>query len=430
MTSHTRRLNILLVEDDAGDAGLVRVALASSRQPCRLSLATRLSEALAAKRDGEDFDAILLDLSLPDSFGFPTVAAVRAHYPACPIVVLTGLADPMVEDETVRSGAQDYLIKGSFDDEALMRAIRHAIVRQSLERRLVASETEHRTLINLAPEAIMVTDAEGKVVSANPAAAKMFATDEVVGVAVSTLLPDLPLLLAAAGCGGDQRGDGTGKGGEAEFPVSMAVAPLGDGRAVVMVSDITDRLRLTKELQLLARTDPLTKLSNRRVFVEAAQAEFQRCKRFDTAASILMIDIDHFKRVNDRYGHQAGDDALVAMASVLMETQRGTDLPARFGGEEFVVLLPGTDLAGANLTAERIRTATALLEIPSPAGNFGFTVSIGVTTLAPEHDDDWNDGLHRADRGLYQAKADGRNMVVEIQPSTAVPTLHPKTARG
>ncbi|MBC7953260.1 MAG: diguanylate cyclase [Rhodospirillaceae bacterium] len=427
MRSH--RLNILLVEDDPGDAGLVRFALSSSRQPCKLALATCLSEALAAKRDDQDFDAILLDLSLPDSFGFPTVAAVRAHYPACPIVVLTGLEDPMLEDETVRSGAQDYLIKGSFDDEGLMRAIRHAIVRQSLERRLVASETEHRTLVNLAPDAIMVADLDGVVISANQAAAKMFATDDVVGVAVHTLLPDAPPLLSAAMDGGDQRGDGTGKR-DADFPVSMAVAPLGDGRAVIMVRDITERTRLTNELQMLACTDPLTKLSNRRVFVESAQAEFQRCKRFGTAASILMIDIDHFKRVNDRYGHQAGDDALVAMAGVLLDVERTTDLPARFGGEEFVVLLPGTDLAGALLTAERIRQAAAALVVPSPMGNLSFTVSIGVTALAPEHDDDWNDGLHRADKGLYQAKAGGRDRVVGIGPSAEVPTLHPKTATG
>jgi two-component system, cell cycle response regulator len=427
MTSH--RLNILLVEDDPGDAGLVRLALGSTRQPCRVSLATRLSEALAAKRDGEDFDAILLDLSLPDSFGFPTVAAVRAHYPACPIVVLTGLDDPTLEDETVRSGAQDYIIKGSFNDEGLMRAIRHAIVRQSLERRLVASETEHRTLINLAPDAIMVTDAEGAVISANQAAAKMFATDGVMGAAVNTLLPDAPPLLAAAMEGAAQRGDGTGKG-DGDFPVSMAVASLGDGRAVIMVRDITERVRLTTELQMLARTDPLTKLANRRVFVETAQAEFLRCKRFGTAAAILMIDIDHFKRVNDRYGHQSGDDALVAMANVLLALDRATDLPARFGGEEFVVLLPGTDLAGATLIAERIRQAAAALVVPSPAGDFSFTISIGVTTLSPEHDDDWNHGLHRADKGLYQAKAGGRNQVVEIGPSAEVPTLHPKTATG
>lgn len=426
MAGLEKRLNVLLVEDDAGDAHLVRLALSMAHPPCRVTHATCVKDAVAAATGDNVFDAILLDLSLPDSFGFSTVTTVRTVYPNCPIVVLTGLDDPTLEDKTVHSGAQDYLIKGSFDDQGLMRAIRHAITRQSLERRLVASETEHRTLINLAPDAIMVVAADGTIAAANPATTEMFGTEDVVGVAVSELLPDAPLLLCD--CTRAIRGDGSGLRAGNNVSVSMAVAPLGDGRAILMVRDITERVRLTAELQQLARTDPLTGLANRRVFTEAAEAEFQRCKRFGTAAALLMIDIDHFKRVNDQYGHESGDAALVAFAKVLMATERNTDLPARFGGEEFIVLLTGTELAGAMETAERIRKATAALEVASPSGKFRFTVSIG-TTIITANDGEWCDALHRADRGLYQAKSSGRNRVVEVDPANEAPKVVEMVAR-
>ena len=422
MPTRNKQLRVLLVEDDRGDAVLVEIALAASRPPCRVTRAESLAAAKAAGADaaGDDggFDVILLDLSLPDSFGFPTVAAMRQAYPTCPIVVLTGLDDPGVEDRTVESGAQDYLVKGSFDGDSLPRAIRHAILRHSLERRLVESETEHRTMVQLAPDAILVVSEAGRVVSANPAAARMFAAataESLAGVAVDTLLPEAPSLLKDASGAVEMRGDGTACGGGSTFPVAMAVALLGGGRWLIMVRDITESVRLTTELRLLARTDPLTRLANRRVFVEMAEAELLRCRRFGTEAAMLMVDVDHFKRVNDVRGHAAGDGALTALAAVLAATVRAVDLAARFGGEEFTLLLPGTTLAGAAEMAERIRAAVARIQLPSPSGGFGITVSIGATVFAGD-DGDLTAVLRRADQGLYQAKAAGRNRIAVVPP--------------
>jgi len=117
-----------------------------------------------------------------------------------------------------------------------------------------------------------------------------------------------------------------------------------------------------------------------------------------------MIDIDHFKRINDTHGHEAGDLALVALATTLNALARATDLAARYGGEEFVVLLVGTELTGAVEMAERIREAVAQID-------FGLTVSIGVTPFLAE-DGHWSETLSRADKALYQAKHTGRNKVV------------------
>jgi len=124
-----------------------------------------------------------------------------------------------------------------------------------------------------------------------------------------------------------------------------------------------------------------------------------------------MIDIDHFKRVNDTYGHEAGDAAVVSLATTLKSMARATDLPSRYGGEEFVFLLTGTDLPGAVEMADRIRKTVSQIVVTSSSGAFGFTVSIGVASFADE-DKGWTDSLNRADQAMYQAKQSGRNRVV------------------
>ena len=191
-----------------------------------------------------------------------------------------------------------------------------------------------------------------------------------------------------------------------------------DGRAVRIMGtnvDITKAKEMEEKLQELARTDPLTALANRRSIIEAIETEFLRSKRFGSDTAVLMIDIDHFKRINDTHGHEAGDRALVALARSLKTIARVTDLVARFGGEEFVVLLVGTDLSGAVDMAERIREAVAQIVLTSPSGDFRLTVSIGVAPLLNE-DDEWSDTMSRADRAMYRAKNLGRNRVVASGP--------------
>ena len=194
---------------------------------------------------------------------------------------------------------------------------------------------------------------------------------------------------------------------------------------IVIVTDVTAQKALeldlqrsnaelqkrTEQLQAVARTDPLTEIANRRAFIEAAEAEFLRFKRFNAATSVLMIDIDHFKTINDTFGHEVGDHALVALASTLKSLARATDLPARFGGEEFVVLLNGTSSEGASEVAERIRQEIAALSISAGKQHFSMTVSIGVASFGSS-DGSWSQAIARADAAMYRAKSQGRNQVV------------------
>lgn len=186
------------------------------------------------------------------------------------------------------------------------------------------------------------------------------------------------------------------------------------------IRDISDRKALQQQLELLASTDPLTGVVNRRRFFHTAEAELYRARRYDRPLVLALIDIDHFKRINDTYGHAVGDDTLKTLAHAVGNRLRRSDLFARFGGEEFVLMLPETQLGDGLRLCERLRqmVETIKLQIPDRAEPFGFAVSIGVADL--QHDgDSLNQLLARADAALYKAKRDGRNQVAYGAPVQA-----------
>ncbi|MFO0611629.1 MAG: diguanylate cyclase [Polyangiaceae bacterium] len=173
---------------------------------------------------------------------------------------------------------------------------------------------------------------------------------------------------------------------------------------------------LVEEAQRLASIDPLTGIANRRAFVQAMSAEISRSRRYDHPVSILLLDVDHFKSVNDLHGHIVGDHVLALVGASLSQALRRTDVAGRWGGEEFAVLLPHTDATGAETVAERLREAVAgsARTIPGPAGSVAaqipITVSVGVACLEPN--ESWETLLGRADHAMYRAKRLGRNRVV------------------
>ncbi|MFM0084863.1 diguanylate cyclase [Paraburkholderia sediminicola] len=175
------------------------------------------------------------------------------------------------------------------------------------------------------------------------------------------------------------------------------------------------RMRAESELQLLARTDGLTGLNNRRSLGEILDQEWRRAKRTKSMMSLLFVDIDRFKAYNDTYGHQAGDDALAAVARCIAgNIRRPADTAARYGGEEFVVVLPDTPADGASEIAEKIRNAICDCGIEHAGSEYGrVTASIGVVSTQPQTDDDLTTAIRAADEALYKAKATGRNRVAQ-----------------
>lgn len=166
------------------------------------------------------------------------------------------------------------------------------------------------------------------------------------------------------------------------------------------------------ELKLLASTDPMTKLYNRRYFTEISQEVLYISKREEKELSVLMIDIDRFKRVNDTYGHQFGDEVLINLSRLLVDFQRQSDIVCRYGGEEFVILLPNTSLQDATSLAEKLRKQIELLTLVSPKNeDFNFTVSIGVAKVDVKNEENLEPAIKRSDDALYVAKNSGRNRV-------------------
>lgn len=177
-----------------------------------------------------------------------------------------------------------------------------------------------------------------------------------------------------------------------------------------VILDITERKRLENELAQAAREDFLTGALNLRTFYELANQEFSYFKRTGEKFSLLMLDLDHFKKINDTLGHEAGDDALQKFVQAVKANLRGPDIFARTGGDEFRLLLPGTPQSGAVLLAERIRSEVSQVKIGAPNNSIALSVSTGLCSSLPE-DKGIDDIIRRADVALYRAKAAGRNAV-------------------
>ena len=171
-----------------------------------------------------------------------------------------------------------------------------------------------------------------------------------------------------------------------------------------------------EELERLANFDPLTGLYNRQAILGKLHELINRAKRYKEYFSLSMLDIDHFKKVNDRYGHLIGDDVLEKIAVLIRRNIRDTDIAGRYGGEEFIIILPQADLSSATVVAERIRNIIENAEMKDPGGNvFAITVSQGLSIW--EQGEDAYSLISRADEALYKAKENGRNRV-EISPGS------------
>ena len=179
---------------------------------------------------------------------------------------------------------------------------------------------------------------------------------------------------------------------------------------LLVMNDITERKALEGELRRLANTDMLTGIANRRSFMESLRREIMRARRYGRPLSLLMLDVDHFKRINDTHGHPCGDEVLKKLAVTVRETLRDSDLFGRIGGEEFAVALPETPLAGALQNAERVRAEVGRAVVSFGGREIRFAVSIGAAALADGGED--MEGLFsRVDAALYRAKEGGRNRV-------------------
>lgn len=294
---------VLLIEDDRGDVLLIEEMLEQQGCIARLVTVSRLSEGIDYLQRNR-CDAILLDMNLPDSSGLSTMTRLIDVAPATPIIILTGLSDESFAIEAVKTGAQDYLIKGDIHARILTRSMFYAVERKKLE------------------------------------------------------------------------------------------------IALIQTKDLFERQ---------ARIDYLTGIYNRLMFNELLEAELQRARRYGTALSLIMFDLDHFKTINDIHGHNMGDHVLKEVARLVSGNIRAHDIFSRWGGEEFTVLVPNTDLGQAVVLAEKLRSLCGSHDF---GGTLRVTASIGITQF--KADDRAESFTDRADQALYLAKKKGRNRIESL----------------
>ncbi|MBF0138554.1 MAG: diguanylate cyclase [Magnetococcus sp. DMHC-1] len=277
------------------------------------------------------------------------------------------------------------------------------------------------TIILSAREGIVVTDQSGQVVLVNPAAERLLGktVQEISSQSFVNLLDD-PSYMEGLLTSHDKAMPETVVYKNRVLHVYAATIRANDNRPVgsaALLRDITGEKRLEEKLRQLSYTDGLTGLLNRRRLDEVLTEEFDRAQRYHLELAVLLFDVDHFKKFNDRHGHDQGDRVLQAIGREMRNLFRALDFPCRFGGEEFCVIMPSTGQTGAQQVAERLRERVELTDVDG----LKVTISVGVATLPLVEAANPEALLKAADEALYEAKRGGRNQVCCATPRLAQP---------
>ncbi|MCY7308077.1 MAG: diguanylate cyclase [Rhodoferax sp.] len=333
------------------------------------------------------------------------------------------------------------------DQERLMAVLSDVSLSEKRERQLRQSEAWIHTIVTgITDYALLSLDRQGRVQSWNAGVMNVtgFEADAIVGQSYALFYPaddkagqrTLERLDEACLSGWNLEEGWMPRANGERYWGSALIAPLhaegerpGEERAYSLIlRDISDRREANEALRRSVSCDHLTGLANRRAFFEAAAHALQRCARAELPLSVVAFDADHFKLVNDSHGHAAGDAVLRHLAAGLSATFRATDVVARFGGEEFVVLLSGTSIDEAQAIAQRLCQHVAAKPVTVDGVSIRYTVSAGVAAMEPGVAG-LDELIKRADAAMYLAKANGRNRVERWRADTT-PTAAPARGRA
>jgi diguanylate cyclase (GGDEF)-like protein/PAS domain S-box-containing protein len=394
-------------------------------------------------------DLILLDINMPVMDGFEACARLKEDERTREIPVIFISALDSIEDKVraFRAGGVDYILKPFEYEEVQARVETHLDIRRlrvqlELANRELATRINELTnsrellaererklsaFVSALPNLSFILNEEGRYleVLANETDLLPAKLDQLVGSLVEKVIPPQVAVMMMDAI---RQAILTGKIQiiEYEIPVIaggrrwfegrvtlMEKDEAGHSKVVFVATEISERIQLYQEVQRLANEDVLTSCFNRRHFMVLATQEIHRAMRYKRPLSLLMLDIDHFKGFNDRYGHQIGDQLLCYLVNLCQKQLRSVDILGRYGGEEFVVVMPETTADGALQAAERLRAKIEKMVIDTSEGKLSVTVSIGLTSLERGFDQSQTLDMliKRADQALYAAKAAGRNCV-------------------
>lgn len=415
----TRALSILHLEDSDRDAELAANHLAADGLECGITRVGDRDRFLAALDRG-GFDLVLADYAGGSIDGLTALALARERAPELPVILLSGTEGEELAVEALQLGAADYLLKDRLArlGSAVRRALAEADRRREqsrAERELRRSEVKYRGLFENLLEGVFQWGAEGRVESANPALVELLGYRSEGELRERTAME-----LFVASEDGDELFERLGKGGrvrdfESELrrsdgsavPVMISARVVTEngtgGRYEGTISDMTERQRYREQLTYLASHDALTGLFNRRRFEEELERQLANARRSRTPGAVLWFDLDRFKDINDSLGHAAGDQVLVEFAGTLRRGLRTTDVLARFGGDEFAVVLPGVGREDALALAKRLATTLRSERMVIDGAEVRLTASIGLA-LYPEPCDSAEELMAQADLALHRAK--------------------------
>jgi diguanylate cyclase (GGDEF)-like protein/PAS domain S-box-containing protein len=445
-TANDARGKILVVDDMSENLILLEHVLKSHDYQVRA-----VDNGEAALRAAGEFlpEIILLDVHMPDMDGYNVCELLKSDERTRDIPVIFISALDATDDKVrgFRAGGVDYIPKPIAVEEVLARVETHLSIRrlrdqlqqlnQELAKRvkeltesqhlLYERESKLNAFIHALPNLSFVIDEDGRYleVMANETSLLHARTEEIQGRLIQDVVPPdvATMMMDAIG-----RVIETAKTQVIEYKLRvltgqqhwfegrislMEKTESGRSRVVFIATEISDRIDIYHEVQRLAAQDPLTDCYNRRRFIELANMEFQRAVRYGRPLSLFMFDIDHFKKFNDRHGHPTGDRVLCALVDVCNHSLRNTDILGRYGGEEFIVLVPETRAPEAVKAADRLRGLIADMKVVTDQGELSITVSMGVARLRENAGNiqSIDHMIKQADKALYKAKADGRNCV-------------------
>ena len=437
MTGKSLR-NILLVEDNPGDARLLREMLAEeglhdtevTHVECM-----RDAEALLA---GRAFGLILLDLGLPDAQGLEAVRRAHAAAPRVPLVVLTGQDDEGLALRALQEGAEDYLVKGRIETHGLLRALRYAVERKLLEEALFAEKERAQVSLKCIGGAVVCTDVAGRITFLNlvgeqttgwsladavgrPWSEVLRVLDDMGREASQDAVPmsvDLDQTMHLPSTWILVRRDGL------EIPIEGSAAPIRDreGRAagaVIVFRDVSAARELAEQMTHAAEHDFRTGLPNRLLLNDRVGQAIALAPRHMKKVAVLFIDLDGFKHINDSLGHTSGDRLLQSIARRLVANVRAPDTVSRQGGDEFVVLLSEVERWEEAAVAAKRMLRTVAEPHSIDEHDLHVTASIGVSVY-PDDGLDAETLIKNADTAMYQAKANGRQSIQFFKPAMYV----------
>ena len=399
-------------------------------------------------------DLILLDVNMPGMDGFEACRRLKEDEGTREIPVIFISALDNIEDKTraFRSGGVDYILKPFDYEEVQARVETHLVIRglriqleqanQELAARvdeltasrelLAERERKLSAFVKALPNISFIFDEHGRFleVLANETSLLPAKPDKLLGCLIEDIVP---AKVAAVMLDAIRLTIETGKiqiveyklpvlaGGERWFEGRLTLMEkdeTGHSKIVFVATEITERVQLYQEVQRLANQDVLTGCFNRRHFMALASQEIQRARRYKRPLSLLMLDIDHFKGFNDQYGHQIGDQLLCHLVNLCLKQLRNVDIMGRYGGEEFVIMMPETARDGALRAAERLQEKIRKLVIDTSQGELSVTVSMGLASLDRGFDEsqDLDLVIRHADQALYAAKNAGRDCVRMSSP--------------